>query len=234
MQAAAELGAAELRGKELPPEQVERRRRTALELGLGKNLVKGYHGPRWTRAQLRLLGKLPDEEVARRTGRSRDAVRGKRGALGIPNPDGNRWSAAEDALVRTFLPPVATARTGRSLKAVYEHDPVIRRGGGAPTSYAQVASWASSQPDSGRQAAQLFLAWATGDEVGLLHLPTELQHLAIITHLAEVGRGYASALDGQLYPLLQAIVAGTKTWGDYRDFSPALKAAEDSKMDWTG
>jgi hypothetical protein len=59
-------------------------------------------------------------KVARRTGRTWDAVRCKREALGIPNPDGNRWSAAEDALVRTFLPPVAAGRTGRSLKAVYE------------------------------------------------------------------------------------------------------------------
>jgi hypothetical protein len=118
--AASELGAAELRGKELPPEQVERRRRTALELGLGRNLVKGYHGPRWTRAQLWMLGRLPDEEVARRTGRSREAVRGKRKALGIPNPASNHWSEDEDALARTLLPQVAAARTGRSLKAVYE------------------------------------------------------------------------------------------------------------------
>jgi hypothetical protein len=120
-QAAAELGAAELRRKELPPEQVERRRQTALEL----NPVKGYHGPRWTRAQLRILGRLPDEEVARRTGRSREAVRGKRQALGIPNPASNHWSAAEDALVRTLLPQVAAARTGRSLKAVYERRRVL-------------------------------------------------------------------------------------------------------------
>jgi hypothetical protein len=56
--------------------------------------------------------------VARPTGRSREAVRGKREALGIPNMAGNHWSAAGDALVRTFLPQAAAARTGRSLKAV--------------------------------------------------------------------------------------------------------------------
>jgi hypothetical protein len=33
---------------------------------------------------LRLLGTLPDEEVARRTGRTTNAVRQKRELLGIP------------------------------------------------------------------------------------------------------------------------------------------------------
>jgi hypothetical protein len=33
-----------------------------------------------------LLGRLPDDEVARRTGRSWNAVRLKREELGIPNP----------------------------------------------------------------------------------------------------------------------------------------------------
>jgi hypothetical protein len=56
IRAAAEKGAARLRGKQLPPAQVERRRRTAIEKGLGRNLVTGYHGPRWTKPQIRLLG----------------------------------------------------------------------------------------------------------------------------------------------------------------------------------
>jgi hypothetical protein len=101
---AAEAGASVLRGKELPAEQVERRRQTALRLNLGRNLAKGCHGPRWTKAQLRMLGRLPDEEVARRTGRTHEGARSKRQALGVANPAGNRWSAAEDALVRTLLP----------------------------------------------------------------------------------------------------------------------------------
>jgi hypothetical protein len=35
-----------------------------------------------------MLGKLPDAEVAARTGRSANAVRQKREKLGIPNPSG--------------------------------------------------------------------------------------------------------------------------------------------------
>jgi hypothetical protein len=112
------------------------------------------------------------------------------------------------------------------------YDPVIRRAGSRPSSYAQIAAWASLQPNGGRQVAQLFLDWATDDKTGLQNLPVELQDLAIITHLAEVARGYRAALKDELYPLLEAIAAGTKTWGDYRDYSPSLKAAEDKASEW--
>jgi hypothetical protein len=86
IRAAAEAGAARQRGVPLPPEAVERRRRTAREKNLAQYLRLGYHGPRWTKGDLALLGRLPDEEVARRTGRSRNAVRQRRERLGIPNP----------------------------------------------------------------------------------------------------------------------------------------------------
>jgi len=81
IQAACEKGAEQLRGRPLTPEQVERRRRTAQELNLGRHLHKGYHGLWWTKAEMRLLGRLPDEEVGQRTGRSTDAVRQKRQAM---------------------------------------------------------------------------------------------------------------------------------------------------------
>jgi len=74
----------EKRGVPLPAEQVERRRRTARELDLGRYLWKGYHGPRWTWQELALLGRASDEEVARRIGRTPNAVRQKRELLGIP------------------------------------------------------------------------------------------------------------------------------------------------------
>jgi hypothetical protein len=119
MPAAAEKGAAELRGKELPPEQVERRRQTALEKDLAQYLHKGYHGPWRTVRELALLGRLPDDEVAARVGRTPDAVRSQRQLLGIPNPDTNRWFEEEDRLVRALPAKEAAARTGRSLRAVY-------------------------------------------------------------------------------------------------------------------
>src|SRR5262249_13996919 len=67
-------------GKRLTADQVESRRRTTRELDLGRYLQKGYDGPWWTKDEVALLGRLPDEEVARRTGRSVNAVRQKREA----------------------------------------------------------------------------------------------------------------------------------------------------------
>src|SRR5262245_51474557 len=81
IRAASERGAEQLRGRRLTPEQVERRRRTVHKLNLGRYLPKGYHGPCWTKAEVELLGRVPDEEVARRTGRTVDAERQKREKL---------------------------------------------------------------------------------------------------------------------------------------------------------
>jgi hypothetical protein len=81
--AASEAGAAVLRGAELPPEQCERRRRTALEKGFAERLEPGYQGPWWTAEELALLGTTPDEEVAQRVGRSVEAVRLMRTRRGV-------------------------------------------------------------------------------------------------------------------------------------------------------
>src|SRR5262249_51138929 len=72
------------RGKTLPPEQVERRRRTALELGLRPvSLRPGGSWP-WTKEELALLGTAPDAEVAAQLGRTEIAVQVKRIRLGLP------------------------------------------------------------------------------------------------------------------------------------------------------
>jgi hypothetical protein len=86
IQAAAEAGADVLRGVPLPPDQVELRRRNAHELNLGQYLHTGYHGPRWTPAEVALLGTLPDEELAAQIGKTPVAVSLKRRRLGIANP----------------------------------------------------------------------------------------------------------------------------------------------------
>ena len=83
IRAAAEAGGRAIHERGLTPEQVEGRRRAARELDLARYLPKGYHGPCWTRAQLRLLGKEPDEVVTGKVGRTPNAVRVMRTRLGI-------------------------------------------------------------------------------------------------------------------------------------------------------
>ena len=113
------------------------------------------------------------------------------------------------------------------------YDPVIRRSGGHPSSYANIAQWAHSHQDSGQAVAQRFIDWAEGDQVMLANLPIELQDLAIITHLAEVGRGYSSSLQLHLYPWLRKVANSQGRWWDYRDeYPPSLKYAEDAAMEW--
>jgi hypothetical protein len=116
--AAVETGR-KTRGRKLHPEQVERRRRTAQERDLGQYLWNGSDPEkRWTAEHLALLGGLPDEEVARRTGRTEDAVRQKREKLGIPNPDSNRWAAEEIALLGTLPDQEVGRKVGRSTSVV--------------------------------------------------------------------------------------------------------------------
>jgi hypothetical protein len=90
IRAAAEAAAARVRGKKLPPEAVERRRRTALAMSLGRNLQLGFHGRWWALEELALLGTMPDEDVAARIARTRDAVRIMRTRLGIPTARSSR------------------------------------------------------------------------------------------------------------------------------------------------
>jgi hypothetical protein len=75
MCAASERGAARTRGVRLPPEQVERRRQTALELNLARHLEPAYsRGPRWSPRELALLGTDDDDAVAAKIGRTPHAV----------------------------------------------------------------------------------------------------------------------------------------------------------------
>jgi hypothetical protein len=83
----AEL-AAGLKGKPLPPEQVERRRRTAKALGLRPPQRPG--GRPWTKRELDRLGTQPDGELAARIGRTETAVRVMRLRRDIPSAEDRR------------------------------------------------------------------------------------------------------------------------------------------------
>jgi hypothetical protein len=72
-----------LRGRKLPPEQVEQRPMVWKLGGRPVPLRPGGHRP-WTAKELALLGSAPDAEIAMRIGRTVTAVRLMRTRLGRP------------------------------------------------------------------------------------------------------------------------------------------------------
>jgi hypothetical protein len=109
IRAAYEAGAAATAARGLTAAERRARRRRALKLNLGRNLITGYHGPRWTKKQLALLRRMSDAEVADRTGRTENAVRIMRQRLALQSAAGivrRPWTASRiaTAAVRIELP----------------------------------------------------------------------------------------------------------------------------------
>jgi hypothetical protein len=116
-QATSERGAAATRTREVTDRERRTRRRRALALNLGRYLNPA-HGEGWTAAELALLGTAPDEEVAERIGRTKDAVRQKREEVRVPNPSGHGWTEEELALLGTAPDHEVARRIGRTPIAV--------------------------------------------------------------------------------------------------------------------
>jgi hypothetical protein len=138
---AGQAGTVVLRGKALPPEQVERRRGTAVELNLGQYLqpCPCPNGSRpWTDDELALPGTMTDHALALRLARSVSAVRIMRLRRGVaPHPDqrtwreapgaGRPWTRADDRVVLGLDPAAAAERLGRTVTPVYNRRWEIRR-----------------------------------------------------------------------------------------------------------
>ena len=75
-------------------------------------------GTPWSDRELRLFGRRPDREVARRLRRSLNAVKLKRQKLGIAATEQPRWADAEIALLGTRLDREVARRHQRSVYAV--------------------------------------------------------------------------------------------------------------------
>jgi hypothetical protein len=121
----------------------EQRREQALRLNLAQYLDPHRGGAlAWRPEQVKLLGTMPDDEVALRIGKPPNAVRLKREKLGIPNPPDRRlrvnrwkgepnpwrpWTDAEDELVRSLRAGEAVKLlTGRTLRSVYDRRHQLR------------------------------------------------------------------------------------------------------------
>ena len=78
----AQAGAEAVKAKDWTEAELQAKREIAQRLVLARDLKPGYYGPRWTAAQSKLLGKLPDAEVATRIGRTGGAMRQTRNLAG--------------------------------------------------------------------------------------------------------------------------------------------------------
>ena len=147
--------------------------------------------PVWSRAELRLLGRMTDREAAKKTGRTTRAVFHRRNLLGRPKPDSRHpsWTPREDALVARLSCQEAARRTGRSLMAVRRRRrrlgvagpfPVLRKGTGV-----------GKRPvGSGREAAGPLHWDGQGGEEGavLLAHPVEVPPPGLDENNASCGR----------------------------------------------
>lgn len=121
---------ATLKGKRLPQEAVERRRRTARELGLRPPLHPGERP--WTKRELRLLGTMPDADLAARIGRTETEVLQ---VIGLP-------AEGAAAVLTAILPTRVDAHVRQAVAAALE-----RLG---PEVTLQARGWAVPWPRKGR------------------------------------------------------------------------------------
>jgi hypothetical protein len=87
---ACQAGADAIKAKEWTEEEQKAKREAAKTLNLARHLRPRYRGDEWTEAEIKLLGKLPDAEVAARIGRTVEAVRVKRTRAGLPTAKDQR------------------------------------------------------------------------------------------------------------------------------------------------
>lgn len=105
-----------------------------------------------------------------------------------------------------------------------EYDPVVRLG--RARNYVSIAADLDEDPVNN---ADRFIAFAD-EECELNDLPRALQELCVIVYFAEVGRGYSSTLENELFPLVEDIQSGIDTWSSIKTrYTPSLTYKEDEK-----
>jgi hypothetical protein len=109
---ASEAGADTTRG--VPLDDAQRATRSATAKAAGNKPSGRWKDAGWTAEQRQLLGTLPDDELAARTGRTVSAVGQARRRAGIFRG----WTAAELATLGTIPDAELAAKLGRSAAAV--------------------------------------------------------------------------------------------------------------------
>lgn len=143
---------------------------------------------------------------------------------------------SRDLIIKHANDQLLPLKVGFYIKRGWQsYDPVVA--GGKTYRYSEIAEWAAGQDDGGKSAAAMFLKWMK-KSTKLTALPKQLAALALITHFAEVGRGYESALD-LLEDWMKEIASGANAktcaqiWRAYTSYyPPALTYKQDSGMDF--
>ena len=151
----------------------------------------------------------------------------------------NDFHAARAELISTMNARLETweikAKVGHGIFRNNPYDPVVRTGRALP--YSALVGAAKAQPDGGVQFAREFVSWHAGEK-RLRDLPEAMLALALITHWAEVGRGYHSSLSslyGWIAEIAQAPDRRTARglWADVNNrFPPALTYRDDAAVDF--
>ena len=115
-------------------------------LGRGRSVrlrKRGGHFGLWTDDEDKLIGTLPDNELARRLGRTFLAVQARRIQLKTPKFKAklHRWIAAENALLGTMTDGEVAARLGITTRAVAHR----RRRLGRAVRFAQRRPWTQEE-----------------------------------------------------------------------------------------
>lgn len=115
------------------------------------------------------------------------------------------------------------------------YDPTVR-GSGRPKKYIALAETMGGNADGGAGEATAILRWMTG-AAGIGTLSDAAKDFAVITHFAEVGRGYTGA-PRELADLLRSIAgakpaAAKQQWAALATtWTPATTYAQDVKSDF--
>ena len=146
--------------------------------------------------------------------------------LMMKNEGGGKLSVSEEA--KKIIAKALLEVCGFKVYTVWQkNDPFVVKAGSRGLAYKTIMHAAI------KDDAKQFGNWMDGscDFDSLSHA---MQNLAVITHVAEVGRGYGQSELNKLRKLMTDIVAGDDSWANFKErYNAAYTAKEDTDYDPT-
>lgn len=114
------------------------------------------------------------------------------------------------------------------------NDPFVRAVDKRGKAYTTIMQACASKPDKGADEARAFVLWHAG-QASFESLSESMRDLAVITHVAEVGRGYTIQALKELMEYLVEAANGQESWHHLKlRYPAALTAKEDDDYDVDG